>query len=162
MLKGKFVYFLNCTTGLEFLDAISKDCELHFTRIQSTSGEQGRWNYILNNVDNDFLMHLAIGSKCVFFDCTSRYGGRRDSRAIWQCIEWIKYAIHRCWFDEEIKCPYGQHKHFQHIYNHNLKKATKRRLRYFKRFVLTDKIYLKTVCCRTTHDSDFEYFRGEL
>jgi hypothetical protein len=157
----KTKYFVNLTTGIEFLPDL-EGVEIHFLRLQSTACEQGRWNYILNTVDANFLMYLALGAECFVFDMTSRYGGRRPSRAIWQGLEWIKYSLNRAWFDEEIECPYGQHKHFQNIYDHNLYKKTKRRLKYFKNFLHTEAIDVKTFCHRTVKDSDFNFYRKVL
>jgi len=160
------IYFINSTNGLEALPFLkNRHGTVAFLRLQSTDGEHGiaeNCNKIIQTIDTNFLMHLAIGNKCIFFDYTSRYGGRRPSRAIWQCLEWIKYAVNRCWFDREIECPYGQHVHFKDIYEHVLDKKSKRKLKYFKNFLLTDKLKLKSICHSTTHDSNFEFYKKEL
>lgn len=154
-------YFLNLTNGLEFLPDLEGE-EIHFIRLQSTACEQGRWNYILNTIDADFLMYLALGAHCFVYDMTSRYGGRRPSRAIWQGLEWIKYALNRCWFGVEIKCPYGQETHFKKLYDHKLTKPTKRRLRYFKNFLQTGALNIMTFCNETDNDSNFQFYKETL
>ena len=135
-----------------------------FIRLQSTACEQGRWNFILNNIDSNFLMSLALGYECIVMDYSSRYGGKRPSRAIWQGLEWIRYALNRSWFDRESLCIYGQHRHFKKIYDHGLKKATKRRLKYFKKFLMTEELNLHPPAYpqKTEHDGDIEYYREIL
>ena len=152
-------YFVNLTNGLDYLDYLKGlDRYVNFIRIQSTHFEQGLHEIALVDLDNNFLMSLAIGCKCNILDMTSRYGGRRPSRAIWQGVEWIKYALNRAWFDREIECLYGQHIHFKTVYS-KLQKRTKAKLKYYRKFLRVEELDINCFCGETKNDGDHEYYK---
>lgn len=85
------INFINLTCGLVHLPDIP---DPHFVRIQSTWCEQKEWGWLLKDLDYDFLMHLATGYDVQVWDGSHR----TTSRAIWQGIPWIRYALNRRWF----------------------------------------------------------------
>ena len=151
-------YFINLTNGLEAFEHYSfRDPE--FIRIQSTYLERGLLNLVLADLDYNFLMCLATGMRCIIYDYTSRYGKERGSRAMWQGVEWIKYALNRCWFNKEIECEKGMHNHFRKVYNNEVTKRTKNKLKYFRKFLMCKNLTIEIICWKTIHDNDYEYYR---
>lgn len=152
------VHYVNLTNGIE---AIPELKEFRFIRIQSTACEQKRWDFILQDLDYDFLMNLAIGNTCIVYD----FSNKRDvSRAIFQGLEWVRYALNRRWLNRMIKPIVRGHnvsRYFDEVYR-QLEDRTKKKLDYFKKFLLTDEIRLQAVCRRTSHDGNYEYYREIL
>jgi len=95
-----FVYY-NLTNGINriFFPEDIVNCSIHFIRIQSTWLEQKRYSEVLEQLDYDFLMKLALGNDCVVYDTSQKDHG--ISRACWAGVEWIRYACSRAWFDHE-------------------------------------------------------------
>lgn len=152
-------YFINLTAGLEHLvqyEALRSIFQ--FIRIQSTQLEHKQLELVLKDLDNNFLMKLAIGRKCLVFDFTSRKKKNNVSRACWQGIAWIKYCLNRIWFNREIECDYGMHKCFQ-IHFSKLSKCTLRKIKYYRKFIMTDDIYLDYTCEPTDNDSKTEFYQ---
>lgn len=124
--------FINLTNGIQAI----KDYNLfdyRFIRIQSTACEQKRWEEILLTISDDFLMSVALGKNCIVYD----YGANKKiPRAIWQGLEWIKYALSIRWKGVEYR-PIGRASscgpYFLKQYE-NLDKRTRSRLDYFKPF----------------------------
>ncbi|KKN68150.1 hypothetical protein LCGC14_0453750 [marine sediment metagenome] len=103
-------------------------------------------------------MNLALGNECIVYD----YSPHSDiPRAIWQGLEWIKYALNRIWFNNEIIPIINGHnciKYFRICYN-RLNKKTKKYIKYFKKFLNTDYLELVSITFNTKHDSDCEYYK---
>ena len=150
-------HFINLTAGLEHLVEY-----LHmyfmFLRLQSSHLESKEFERFLQEVDNNLLMHLALGRKCCIFDMTSRKQKNNVSRALWQGVPWITYALNRVWFNKETEHKYGMHCHFKAEYA-CLTKPTKSRLKYYRKFLLTDKIDLGYICEAADHDGDCEFYQ---
>lgn len=153
-------YFINLSNGIDFL----KDTDLldvHFIRIPSTWCEAKEWGKILFSLSDDFLMYLALGYKCVIFDCSSK---TRIPRALWQGLEWIKFALYKIWFDRNYR-PEGRAEsmfyYFESVYN-ELPKYIKNKIRYFKKFLLTNDICLCYTCRQTDLDGEYEKLREIL
>ena len=87
--------YINLTNGIEDIPFLSSFYS--FIRIQSTWCEQKEWDKILQDLDYGFLMDLAIGNKCIVIDRSKR----GTSRAIFQGLEFIKYALNKVWFNED-------------------------------------------------------------
>jgi hypothetical protein len=151
--------YINLTNGIGALPDLI-DQYVNFIRIQSTHLEQGWLEKVLINLDYDFLMNLALGTHCIIYDFSSRWKDR-PSRAIWQGLPWIEYALTRCWFGKEIECERRMDKHFKIVYN-NMDKKTKRKLKYFRKFLLTKTLTLSSVCAKTLHDGDSQFYKEIL
>ena len=56
---SKTKYFINLTNGIEALPTV--DGDVSFIRIQSTACEQKRWDFLIQDLDNNFYTWLALG-----------------------------------------------------------------------------------------------------
>jgi hypothetical protein len=151
--------YVNLTGGIECIERLGLK-DYRFIRIQSTACEQKRWDFILQDLDYDFLMSLALGERVVVFD-TSKRG---MSRAVWQGLKWVEYALNRRWFDKEVEVIVRGHNasgYFRQVYG-SLDNRTFRKLDYFKKFLNTDQLSLNFTCIKTGRDGDYECFRKIL
>jgi len=134
-------YYYNLTNGLHFK---SHNKPMGFIRIQSTACEQKRWNFILQDLDNDFLYNLAIGNICVVCDLSER---KKETRALYQGLEWIKYVLYWRWLNQyyapKIK-DYDCSDYFLKQYL-QLDNRSKKKIDYFKKFVSDNGINIKTI-----------------
>ena len=122
--------FYNLTNGLEFGAFLNP---YSFIRIQSTACEQRRWDFILQDLDNDFLFNLAIGTECVVYDLSEK---KEETRALYQGLEWIKFVLNRRWFGKNyIPIVKGSKcfDYFTWCYE-QLDKRTKIKIDYFNKF----------------------------
>lgn len=153
------IHYYNLTNGLE--DVASAKNGARFIRIQSTQLEQKHFGLVIMDLDNDLLMHLALGYKCVIHDKASRSGN--VSRACWYGIPWIKYCLERVWFNripkETIVKTFNLAKYFAQQYK-KLGTSEKRKLKYYKKFLMTNSVNLEYQCCHTEHDGDHNYYRN--
>jgi len=157
--------YLNLTNGIEYIPTLNNNYS--FIRIQSTMCEQKNWDRIIQELDYDFLMNLAIGNECIIYDCGAR---KEIPRAIYQGSEFIKYVLFKRWYGVEYKTDISRtnkehkrkncNKYFEKCY-HNLDDKTKKKLDYFKPYLYGD-IYLKTVSKSTSKDGDKEYYKEIL
>ena len=150
-------YYINLTNGLECLTEW-KSLRFDFVRWQSSLLEQKHFKRFIQEVDNNILMHLALGRRCCIFDFTSRKMKGNASRACWQGVPWIIYCLNRAWFKREPTFDYGMHICFKEKYR-ELDRPTKKRLKYYRKWLKTDEVDLGYICEATTHDSDLEYYQ---
>jgi len=101
-------HFINLSGGLAWTDPPA--C-CGFVRIQSTACEQKRWGFILAELDYSLLAALAAGVECHIYDVGAR---KPISRALWQGVPWILYALHRRWLGTEIRATVGRSDRHQH------------------------------------------------
>jgi hypothetical protein len=104
-------------------------------------------------------MKLAIGKECVVLDFTSRKRKDNTSRACWQGLSWIRYCLNRVWFKRIIICENGMHKCFNEHYL-DLKHCTRKKLKYYRKFVMVDDINLRYICGPTNNDSNTEFYQS--
>lgn len=167
--------YLNLTNGIEYL----KDWELHecdrkllypftplgivrFVRIQSTQCEQKNWDMVIQDLDNDFLLNLALGRHIEVIDYSNHKN--KASRAIAQGIQFIKYVLERRWFDREIIPVVWNYKcdeYFSEIYK-RLDKRTFKKIDYFKKFLLSDSVHLVGRSYTTDKDGKYDFYKEVL
>jgi len=160
-MSKQVIIFINLTNGIEILDESYfnlKDCR--FIRIPSTWCEQKRWEDILEHLSDDFLIHAALGNKCVVYD----FGANKDtSRAIWQGIEWIKFVLYKRWLNIDYT-PLGRAhlmgEYFEEQYK-KLSDKTKTRLDYYGKFA-GNELNIDTISKSTSHDGDYSYYINTL
>ena len=156
------IHYINLTNGIENIKNLGGQ-NFSFIRIQSTSLEQGHLEAVLTDLDNDFLMNLALGNRCIIHDRSSRKG--ELSRAIWYGLPWIKYVLERAWFnkkpDKVMVKAYNCIKYFNFTYD-KLSVPTIRKINYYKKFLFCNQINLKYVCSKTTHDGQHNYYKNIL
>ena len=92
MIRSDRSIFVNMTNGLEWVSLLRPD---GLIRIQSTHLEQKLWSQVIEDLDYTFLIPLVAGCECVVLDASHRKDG--VSRAIYQGLPWIKYAV-------EVRC----------------------------------------------------------
>jgi hypothetical protein len=132
-------HYINLTSGIEWIPKLK--VPYSFIRIQSTACEQKRWDFILQDLDNDLLMNLALGVECIIYDVGAK---KESSRACYQGISWINYALSRRWLDIENIAFVHTHdvtRYFSEQYK-RLNEKTKLKLDYFKKFLNTKTIEL--------------------
>ncbi len=155
--KKSDCHFINLTNGIQAI----KDHNLtdfRFIRLQSTACEQKRWGEILLTISDDFLMAAALGRNCIVYD----YGANKETpRAIWQGLEWMKYALSRRWHKTEYK-PQGRAKtsggYFAEQYA-TLSKGVRARMDYFKKYV-DGPLQITAITSTTDKDSKSEWYAG--
>lgn len=155
------MFYLNLTNGIEFIPKLSEHSNLKFIRIQSTACEQKRWDFILQELDYSFLLDLALGNNVTVVD----YGANKEvSRACYQGVEWIKYALNNCWFGKDEKAfvrGTDATNYFGECYA-KLEKRTLKKLNYFKKFLATESLHLDYQSTSTDKDGDYEYYKAIL
>jgi hypothetical protein len=158
---GKTKHFINLTNGISALNTFTSVKDWHFIRILSTHCESKQWGKILQYLDNDFLLYLSLGYNCYVYDY-SHHG--KMSRACYQGIEWVRYALNKNWFKKEIRVNMNGtncKEYFRKEYK-KLDRPTINKLKYFKKFLNTKKIRIQIISGHTSHDGDYSYFREIL
>lgn len=168
MRRKRRVHFLNLTNGVE---AIDRDYHMyvppdyHFIRIQSTQCEARVWDKIIIGLDNNFLMHLALGDECLVYDFSAH---KESPRAIYQGLEFIKYILHKRWFNQDYQMIIRGNKvpmdFYVNEYNTKVRtnKDAKKKIDYFKKFLLTDKLNLVTFVGNTKLDGNIAEYKKML
>jgi hypothetical protein len=93
----KYIHYINLTNGIEFIPKLKT---YRFLRLQSSICENKKWNYLLQDLDNDFLMNLAIGNTCIVYDCSNK---RKIPRSLYQGLKFIIYILNLIWFNKNKK-----------------------------------------------------------
>jgi hypothetical protein len=156
-------HFVNLTNGIEAIPMLEEmGYEFSFIRIQSTQCENHKWDKILQDLDYNFLMSLALGHTVHVYD----YGANKEvPRAIFQGMELIMYVLLRRWYGKETT-PYVRRHNCQHYFNEiyqSLEFDTKRKLDYFRRYLNPNKqFHLVTHCKSTNKDNNYEYYKEVL
>lgn len=162
------VNYINLTNGIEFVPIFKfYNEDYRFIRIQSTICERKLWDRLIQELDYDFLMNVAIGNKCYIYD----YGARKPvPRSVYQGVEFIKYTLYKRWLNKEYLSDCnrsnGEHirkdcnSYFESCYR-NFEDRTKRKLDYFKPYVFGE-INIETITDATIHDGDKEFYRDIL
>lgn len=150
--------FINLTNGIEAIDEYSfRLDDVSFVRIQSTHCEGQYWDIILQEIDNNLFFHLALGYQCKVYD----FGANTElSKAIYIGLEWCKYVLNIRWFGKEIT-PFLKEKNVLSLFRdayRKLSKRTKKRIDYFKKYLLTDQLFLEGISKSTDSDNDHDYY----
>jgi hypothetical protein len=151
--------FVNLTNGIEAIPTING--EYGFIRIQSTACEQKRWDFIVQELDYSFLMALALGQHVVIYDFGAN---KRVPRAVYQGVSFVQYVLNRRWFGRETKALVRGNdstRYFAEMYD-RLEERTLKKLDYFKKFLLVDRLSIELVTESTDKDGDYSYYRGVL
>ena len=153
-------YYLNLTNGIEALEKEGfKDA--NFIRIQSTACEQKRWDFILQELDYNFLMDIALGNTVFVID----FGANKEvPRALYQGVAFIKYVLNRRWLNTIIQPTVRGNdcaKYFDECYR-TLDKRTLKKIDYFRKFVKTKEIEIFRVSASTDKDGNYEYYKKLL
>lgn len=158
----KCKHFINLTNGIEYIPEL-KNVDYSFIRIQSTACEQKRWNFIIQDMDNNFFMCLALGYKCHIYDCGAR---KIIPRSFYQGIEFIKFALEKNWFNRSNKVVIKRSNrierdctnYFNEIYK-GLSRNTLNKLKYFRKFLQCDNINI-VLHCKSTSNDNSDYYKN--
>jgi hypothetical protein len=141
-----------------------------YSRIQSTHCEMKQWDEMVNtSFGPDLWLHLAMGHHLVVHDYSERPWKkdpaiRRETRACWQGVNFIRYVAERCW-GMPITPSYGRNsqwemtEYFEEAW-YTLKSTTTHRVKYYNKHrnaVTPPKIQL-TSCWR--EDGQYDCTRG--
>ena len=154
-------HFINLTNGIQAIEDHGLT-DVRFIRIQSTACEQKRWEDILMQPSDDFLISAALGHRCVVYD----YGANKQTpRAVWQGLEWVKYVLWRAWWGRSYR-PIGRaitmEPYFAEQYA-RLGPRAKARLSYFARYCRPESgLRIFSVTGPTEHDGDYGYHAETL
>ena len=143
--------FLNLTNGLLWQGEFDG-----FIRIQSCHCEQKLWTKIIQEVDNNFLMWLALGKDIQVVD----YSARKDvPRSLYQGLEWVWFVCCKVWNLPMEKAMVRNNDctaYFEEQYK-KLDKSTIKKISYFNKFIKHPK-KPQIVCSRTNMDGNYEHF----
>lgn len=169
-------HFINLTNGLEIVPDLQKMgvslCDLNYIRIQSTHCENSNYYGIMESLDNNFLMHAALGNICLLYDYGSRGTGaligtedHRSGipRAYWWGVEWIRHCLAHVWNLDEA------HQAKRNVRGYNSKgtfdeqidampKTLRRKLKYFRPFLNTQALHIYPLYAKTVHDGEKDFY----
>ena len=142
--------FLNLTNGLLWKGDFDG-----FIRIQSCACEQKQWQRVLEDIDNNLLMWLAIGKDVMVVDYSAR---KNVPRALYQGLEWIWFCCCKAWnmptaaFVKTIDCT----RYFESEYR-KLDKKVLKKLKYYRKFLNNPKKPV-VISGKTDKDGNYDYF----
>lgn len=143
--------FLNLTNGLLYDGPFDG-----FIRIQSCHCERHCWQRIIENIDNNFLMWIALGKEVKVVDYSAR---KQVPRALYQGLEWIWFCCCKSW-NLPTNCKVNGSNcitYFEQEYK-NLDKNTRNKLKYFRKF-LNNPQKPQIIAGQTDKDGNYEYFQ---
>ncbi|MBL7148342.1 MAG: hypothetical protein ISS82_05945 [Nanoarchaeota archaeon] len=104
-------------------------------------------------LSDDFLLNLSQGKKVVLIDSGVN---QKYPKAIRQGVDVILNCLNYAWFNKPI-----QDKFYKRIWR-SLDKITKTRLKYYKKLLNTDKLYLLPLGFETAKDGNYVYYDNKL
>ena len=164
-------YFINLTNGIEAIPllqerGIAMD-QIHFFRLQSTHCESRNYHAIIENIDNNLLLSLALGYVVILLDfgCRgSKVSDHRDGipRSYWWGIEWISFVLNDIWdLETRGQIPMVRGCNVQKAFADELKglpKDLRRKIKYFRPYLRSSRIHLYPVYAKTTNDGDKAFY----
>ena len=174
-LNSRLRHFINLTNGIEVVPTLIangvKEAEINYVRIQSTHCESRNYISILENIDTNLLMNLARGNICLLYDYGSRGTGKligEDDekfgipRAYWLGVEWIRHALADIWnlpescVERRYVRGYNSVSHFNEQVQ-LIPKTLRRKLKYYRPYLVTEHLHLYPIYKRTIHDSNKQF-----
>lgn len=135
-------HFVNLTNGLDWVDDLP---EFSFVRVESTAIEKNDWTRLFRDLDANFLMSLALGRDCHFYDCGTR---RLTSKTVSIGVPKIRETLTKWWTGEPPTAKT------------EIEREMKRKIMYFRRYLNTSVIRLTGHSKPTENDGDKVYYRG--
>ena len=177
-------HFINLSNGAEALGLLDeagiKSDAVHFCRLQSSHCEAQDFNGVLQSLDADLLMHLALGFECRVYDFGSRgnyWEGpdgepvlRHVPRAMWWGLEWSRYALTRLWHLEgeaAAEPPLLRGYNVAALFEQQMRQIPKplwKRLKYYRSHLAPglDEVHLRGYYASTELDGNKEAYRTFL
>lgn len=159
----KAINFINLTNGVEAIKRYNLK-EYQFIRIQSSQVERHCWEKILLNMDDNFLMNLALGNICNIFDYSAN---KEMPRALYQGVAFLEFVLERRWFGRNtpmrIRNLVARDTFYDEVYDRiRLNKDVKKKLDYFKKFLNTDKLLIVLHYGNTELDGMYDEYKKIL
>lgn len=144
--------FLNLTNGLLYDGPFDG-----FIRIQSCHCEQKAWDKLIQNIDSNFLMLLALGHDISVVDYSAK---KETPRALYQGLEFLWYCCCVEWGIPMKANVRGSDctSYFNNVIKFELSKSSRRKIQYFKKFTHNPK-KPKIITGKTDKDGDYEFFK---
>lgn len=184
-------HFINLSNGAEAIELLANAGvppeAISFMRIQSSHCEAQDFNGILQNLDHNLLMHLALGFECRVYDFGSRGNlweadstGDADAgdggavqkyvpRALWWGLEWSRYALTRLWKldDAGAEPPLLRGINVESLFASKLRELPKplsKKLKYYRAHLAPElsELKLKGYFAGTLLDGNKEAYRSML
>jgi len=140
--------YLNLTNGIEAIEYFPNST---FIRIQSSHCESKAYNRMLMQLSDDFLMNLALGNRVVVIDGSVN---PRHPKSLRCGLKVIKAVLRWIWFKEPIVDEFHRG-----VYK-KLDQVTRTKLKYFRKFLQTDKLRLLALSFQTKRNGDYRYYSG--
>lgn len=143
--------FLNLTNGLLYEDRFDG-----FIRIQSCHCERKVWDRVVSEMDNNFLMFLALGYDVVVVDYSAR---KNIPRSLYQGLEFVWFAVQKAW-DIPVESAFVKNANCIDYFTEEYKKLSKhtiKKLKYYRKFV-NDPKKPTVITGRTDKDGDYNFF----
>lgn len=143
--------FLNLTNGLLYDGHFDG-----FIRIQSCHCERKCWGKVIDNIDSNFLMWLALGHEIQVVDYSAN---KQVPRALYQGLEFVWFACCKAWEIPVTANVRGMNctDYFEAEWKKLDFKNHKRKLRYYRKFLNNPK-KPTIISGQTDKDGDYEYF----
>jgi len=149
------LYFYNLTTGLEAVNIADYP---RIVRIQSSHIERKAWNRILEQLSDELLFYLAIGRECQIIEGVKK---PTSSKVMNTAIPVISYILYRAWFKKIIRVSKMDPMYLDKIYK-GLIPPVKKKLKYFRKFLLTSEIKLYGVVAPAYHDGNYDWYEEKV
>ena len=168
------LHFINLTNGLEAVPLLygMGIKSLSFIRLQSTHCEQGNFELMVQSLDANLLLHLALGHCCLVYDFGSRNKKRGAPRALWYGLEFVRYCLSKIWFpdiSEPVPTAFLRGHDVSRTFDEsirNLSKTNMKKIKYYRQFCRSDQVppgeppvLLYGVYNSTEHDADEPYYQ---
>jgi hypothetical protein len=106
-------------------------------------------------------MNLALGNLCIVYDCSNK---KQIPRSLFQGLQFVIYVLNIVWFNKNepalvrtINCQ----KYFYEEYK-KLDKKVLKKIKYFKKFLLTDKLNIAIKSRQTNLDNKYNLYKNIL
>lgn len=150
-------HYINLTNGIEKLPDLMRDgTPFSFIRIQSTVCEQKDWSRLILDLDNDLLLHAAMGVTCYVYDFGAQ---KKTARAIYQGLEFVRYALSRA-LTGDAPDPIVRGHNCREYFYESYKALSSRalgKLKYYRSY-MKGSINIIGVSTATVHDNDRQFY----
>ena len=142
--------FLNLTNGLLYDGSFDG-----FIRIQSCHCERKAWLKVLQNIDNNFLMWIALGYDVQVVDYSAN---KNVPRALYQGLEWVWFCCCKAWniSPNAIVNGVNCNNYFEEQWR-EINEKVKNNVKYFRKFLNNPK-KPTIISGRTDKDGDYKFF----
>lgn len=159
-MHKKVINFINLTNGIQAISDYQLT-DYQFIRIQSSICESQNWERLIEQIDTNLLMHLALGDCCIIYDYSAN---KKVSRALYQGIAFLEFILERRWFNRNspmiIRHMICNDTYYEDAYQKiRRNKLIKKKLDYFKKFLNIGNLNIIIKCDYTKYDSKYDKYK---